>query len=102
MFAFDFLLFTILGDEKRGQSVKYKLEHSLLPFIFFMLSFCCLICGRSFLELDLSYYFLRVETGPLIPVDVDSNLQTFKMLPVLNGYSVTFFLRNTGNFSSDD
>lgn len=39
MFAFDFLLFTILGDEKRGQSVKYKLEHSLLPFIFFMLSF---------------------------------------------------------------
>lgn len=65
MFAFDFLLYTIVGDEERGQSVKGTLEPSLFPFIFFMLSFCCLIHGRSFLELDLSYYFLRVQTGHL-------------------------------------
>lgn len=65
MFAFDFLLFTILGDEERGQSVKSTLEPPFFPFIFFMLSFCCLIRGRSFLELDLSYYFLRLQTGPL-------------------------------------
>lgn len=65
MFAFDYLLFMMLGDEERGQSVKCTLQPSLFPFIFFMLSFCCLIHGRNFLELDLSYYFLRVQTGPL-------------------------------------
>lgn len=61
----NFLLFTILGDEERGQSVKCTLELPIVPFIFFILLFCCLFCGKSFLELELSYYFLRVQSGPL-------------------------------------